>query len=65
MFLLGSWILCCALGLVPVGGCEAEEPDPAAPDQTLHRTSASSRPLLPDGAQLQTQVRAEEGKTHL
>lgn len=47
---------------VPVGGCEAEEPDSSPADQTVHRTPTSSRPLLSDGAQLQTQVRTEEGK---
>lgn len=47
---------------VPVGGGEAEEPDSAAPHQTVHRTQTTSRPVLSDGAQLQTQVRTEEGK---
>lgn len=47
---------------VPVGGGEAEKPDPVAPHQTVHWTPTSPGPLLPDGAQLQTQIHTEEGK---
>lgn len=47
---------------VPVGGGEAEKPDPAAPHQTVYWTPASPRPLLSDGPQLQTQIHTEEGK---
>lgn len=54
-----DWFTLCA---VPVGGSKAEKPDSPAPHQTVHRTPTSSRSLLFDGAQLQTQVRTEEGK---
>lgn len=52
-----------ALCSVLVGGGEAEEPDSSPADQTVHRTPSSSRPLLSDSAQLQTEVGPEEGKT--
>lgn len=51
----------CPLCAVPIGGSEAEKPDSPAPHQTVHWTPTSSRSLLSDGTQLQTQIHTEEG----
>ena len=49
------------LSSVPVGSCEAEEPDSPPTHQTLHRPPTPPRPLLPHRPQLQAQVHPEEG----
>lgn len=48
---------------VSVGHCKAEEPNPFASDQTVHRSTPSTRPLLSHRTKLQTEVLAEKGIT--